>query len=128
MAQVKIYDLKEHLNAVKTDLSNVIHRCLMEALELPAEKRFQRFFPLDADNFLFPADRSSQYTIIEISLFEGRSIEAKKDLIRSLFERSREISISRQDLEITLLESPPCNWGIRGLSADELTLHYKVKV
>lgn len=129
MAQVKIYGLKEQLNPIKARLSIVIHACLMEALELPPEKKFQRFFPLEADNFCYPPDRSSRYTIIEISLFEGRSVEAKKQLVRLLFERAeKELNLAPADLEITLFETPRCNWGIRGWPGDELDLNYKVDV
>jgi hypothetical protein len=78
MAQIKVYGHKEQLNPVKAHLSQVIHACVVQALSLPPDKRFHRFFSLETEDFLFPADRSPRYTIIEISLFEGRSIEAKK--------------------------------------------------
>lgn len=129
MAQFKIYALREHLTPVKANLSDAIHACAMEALQLPANKRFHRFFPLDEADFFFPPDRSSRYTIIEISMFEGRSVEAKKRLIRLLFTRLQEdVHIEPQDLEITISETPQHNWGIRGLPGDELSLNYRVNV
>ena len=101
----------------------------MDAFGLPENKRFQRFIALDPDDFQFPADRSENYTIIEFSIFEGRSVEAKKALIRLLFEKAEtQAGISPQDLEITIFETPMSNWGIRGLPTDELTLNYQVKV
>ncbi len=129
MAQVKVYALATHLENCKTKLSGVIHGCLVEALALPPEKRFQRFFALEADDFVFPADRSEKYTILEILMLEGRSVAAKKRLIRLLFRRfEAELEYSTNDLEVTLLESPRANWGIRGLPGDELALSYKVEV
>jgi hypothetical protein len=86
MAQIKIYGLREQLDPIKARLSDVIHSCIVEALQYPPEKRAQRFFPLDAEDFYYPADRSPRYTIVEISMFEGRSIATKKTLIR-LFQR-----------------------------------------
>ena len=128
MAQVKVYGIVEHLEPRKQRLSEVIHACLVEALDLLVDKRFHRFFPMDSSNFLFPADRSGRYTIIEISMFEGRSVERKKRLIRLLFERlDRECSLRPQDVEITLLESPRSHWGIRGVPGDELGLSYQVE-
>lgn len=101
----------------------------MAALEYPPEKRFHRFFPMESDNFIFPDDRSNNYTIIEISLFEGRSVDAKKSLIRYLFANlQKNTGIAPQDVEITLTESPKENWGIRGVPADELVLNYQVNV
>jgi phenylpyruvate tautomerase PptA (4-oxalocrotonate tautomerase family) len=61
-------------------------------------------------------------------MFEGRSVETKKQLIRALFARLHQQGlVSPQDLEITITETPRHNWGIRGLPADELTLNYKVE-
>ncbi len=128
MAQIKIYGHAGFLRANRTALSDVIHSCTMDALGLPAEKRFHRFLPLDAGDFVHPDDRSERYTIIEISMFEGRNVEAKKQLIRLLFARLAERSlVALQDLEITITETPRHNWGIRGLPGDELTLNYKVE-
>ena len=62
-------------------------------------------------------------------MFEGRSIEAKKALIRLLFANiAREAGIDPQNVEITIFETPKQNWGIRGICGDELTLGYKVNV
>ncbi len=89
MAQIKIYGVKEHLDQVKGALSDIIHSCVVDALQYPPDKRAHRFLPLDSDDFYYPAGRTEQYTIIEISMFEGRSVEAKKRLIGLLFERIR---------------------------------------
>ncbi|MBO3460902.1 tautomerase family protein [Aetokthonos hydrillicola Thurmond2011] len=128
MAQVKIYALKDHLEPIKQQLSDVIHSCVMEALQYPADKRAHRFFPLHPSDFFYPAGRTERYTIIELSMFEGRSVEAKKQLIRLLFERVQSLGISKQDLEITIFETPKHNWGFRGLPGDEHQLNYKVEV
>ena len=129
LAQVKVFGLKDQLQDIRDELSDTIHSCVVDALGFPPEKRFHRFFPLDREDFLYPTDRSGQYTIIEISMFEGRSKEAKGALIRMLYQRiGRDVGISAQDLEITLFESPMQNWGIRGVVGDELNLNYRVDV
>ena len=129
MAQVKIYGLQQALQPIKQALSDVIHSCIVEALNFPAEKRFHRFLLLDESDFFYPADRSQHYMILEISMFEGRSVEAKKQLIRLLYQRLRqELGIAADDLEITIFETPKHNWGIRGHPGDELALNYKVEV
>ncbi len=129
MAQIKIYGLREHLTPVKEKLSDVIHACAVDALQLPPEKRFHRFFPLEASDFFFPPDRSACYTIIEISMFEGRSVATKKQLIRLLFYRlHEELHITPQNVEIIIFEMPRQNWGIRGLPGDELQVNYQVNI
>jgi len=129
MAQIKIYGLKGQLNPIKAQLSDVIHSCVVDALVFPQDKRAHRFFPLDVDDFYYPAGRTTRYTIIEISMFEGRTVETKKQLIRLLFERvDQTLGLSPADLEITITETPKHNWGFRGQPGDEISLNYKVEV
>lgn len=129
MPQVKIFGLREQLRPIMPGASDIIHSCFVDALKYPAEKRFHRFFLLEKDEFFFPAGRSDQYTIIEITMIEGRSAEAKRNLIRLLFERfNTQLGIVGDDLEITILESPKGNWGFRGKPGDEHELNYKINV
>jgi Tautomerase enzyme len=128
MVQVKLYGLKEYLNPIKVPLSDAVHSCIMDALQYPADKRAHRFFPLDKSDFFYPAGRTDRYTIMEFSMIEGRSVEAKKQLIRLLFERVQPFGISGQDLEITIFENPKHNWGFRGLPGDEHQLNYTIEV
>jgi len=129
VAQIKIYGLRSNLLPVREKLSNTIHRCSMEALGLPEDKRAHRFFPLDREDFLMPGGRSDAYTIIEISMIEGRTLETRKKLIRLLFDRIRdEVGIAHQDIEICIYESPAENWGFRGFHGDEVQLNYKVRI
>ncbi|MBD1846818.1 tautomerase family protein [Cyanobacteria bacterium FACHB-63] len=128
MAQIKIYGLRQQLEPIRSELSEIIHACVVDAFQYPADKRFHRFFLLNPSDFYFPSDRSDRYTILEISIFEGRSIEAKKQLIRLLFDRVQSLGIAPQDLEITIFETPQHNWGFRGLPGDEHQLNYRVDV
>lgn len=62
-------------------------------------------------------------------MFEGRTTEAKKALIRAVYANVAETcGIAPQDLEITIFEAPRENWGIRGIPGDELALTYNVRV
>lgn len=84
---------------------------------------------MNHEDFIYADCRSDAYTIIEISIFEGRTTEAKKQLINLLFQRINDLlGISPQDLEITIFETPKQNWGIRGVPGDELQLNYKVNI
>lgn len=101
----------------------------MAALAYPPEKRFHRFIGLDPDDFVYPEDRGSDYTIIEVSLFEGRSEDARRSLIREIFSRlESEAGIPPHSVEITITETPRVNWGIRGRNAADLALDYRVEV
>jgi phenylpyruvate tautomerase PptA (4-oxalocrotonate tautomerase family) len=129
VAQIKVYGISERLNSIRVNLSEVIHSCVMEALGLPADKRAHRFISLESENMLLPGGRTDAYTIIEISMIEGRTVATKKKLIRRLFDRIRdEVGIGHQDIEICIYESPACNWGFRGMHGDEIKLNYEVNV
>lgn len=129
MAQVTIYGLRGSLENGRAALSEAIHSSVMQAFEYPPEKKFHRFIALDKADFIYPPDRSERYTIVEFSIFEGRSVEAKKLLIRLLYQRVPQLTgIGPQDLEITIFETPRHAWGIRGLPGDEVGLNYKVEV
>lgn len=129
MSQIKIYALHQTIDQFRDQLANAIHQALIESLNYPVEKKFQRFIALEAENFIFPNDRSPHYTIIEISMFEGRTTATKKWLIQTIFKNiQQQCGISAQDIEITIFETPKSHWGIRGLNADELELNYQVDV
>ena len=129
MAQIKVYGMKDQLNPIKARLSDVIHACVIEALQYPPEKRAHRFFPLEREDFYYPDGRTNAYIIIEIMMIEGRTVETKKKLIRLLFERiHQELSISLMDIEIAIQEAPKTNWGFRGKTGDEVELNYKIEV
>ncbi len=129
MAQIKIYGREDQLPSIKARLSDTIHACIVEVLKVPLEKRFHRFFPLDANNFYYPADRTEKYIIIEINMMSGRTVATKKRLIKFLFETiSVELGMSVADIEITIQESPPENWGFRGQTGDEIQLDYRIEI
>ena len=129
MSQVKIFGMADKLNPLKEKLSEVIHSCVMDALGMPADKKAHRFFPLEKENMFMPGGRTDAYTIIEISMISGRTVETRKKLIRLLFDRIKDqIGIEHMDLEICIYESPACNWGFRGMHGDEVKLNYEINV
>ena len=126
---IKIYGIRAKLNPIKQELSDVINTCLVDALQFPDNKRAHRFISLEKDDFFYPEGRTDAYTVVEIDLMEGRSVAAKKKLIRLLFEHVQDkIGFMPQDLEIDIIESPACNWGFRGMPGDEATLNCRVGV
>lgn len=124
MAQVKVYGRRDVWAGRQREVSDLIQACLVSAWGVPEDKRFHRFLLLEADDFVCP-QRSERYLIIEVVCFTGRSDHAKRALIREIYQRS---GYDPQDVEITIIEMPQVNWGIRGVPADELTLSYKVEV
>lgn len=127
---IVIYGIKECLNPIKLELSNVLQQCLNSEMGLPGDKRAHRFVPLERDDFFYPEGRTQAYTVIEINMMEGRAVNTKKRLIKKIFsEIEKQLSISPIDIEITIKEQPSHCWGFRGMTGDEAQdLKYKVNV
>ena len=127
---IVIYGIKENLNPIKAKLSDIIHKSIQSVLGMPEDKRAHRFIPMDKSDFYYPGGRSDNYTVIEINMMEGRQVETKKALIKSLFcEIASALQISPIDIEITIKEQPKHCWGFRGITGDEVVdLKYSVNV
>ncbi|MBM10145.1 MAG: tautomerase family protein [Magnetovibrio sp.] len=130
MPTAKVYALRKVMDPIKSALSDAIHECVSEALKFPPEKRLQRFFPMDEEDFHYGSvDRTEKYTVIEITMFEGRSVETIKSLINMLYEKVPEATgIPRSDIDITISELPRHAWGLQGSIGDEQSLGYSVAV
>ncbi|MGW2092955.1 tautomerase family protein [Promicromonospora sukumoe] len=127
MAQVKVYGNRSVWGERRAEVSDALHEALVRTWQLPAEKRFHRFLLLDDGDLVAP--RSDAYLVVEIVCFTGRSREAKRALIATLYDDvAPHLGLSADDLEIVILESPRENWGIRGVPGDELALSYRVEV
>ncbi|WP_439136376.1 tautomerase family protein [Pseudomaricurvus sp.] len=127
---IVVYGIQEKLNPIKANLSDVLHGCMQSVLGMPEDKRAHRFVPLDRENFYYPGGRSDAYTVIEINLMAGRKPETQKMLIKSIFqELENQMLLSPIDVEITIKEQQPYQWGFRGITGDEANdLKYKVNV
>jgi phenylpyruvate tautomerase PptA (4-oxalocrotonate tautomerase family) len=127
MAQVKVYGNRSVWGEQRAEISDALHEALVRTWQLPADKRFHRFLLLDDGDLVAP--RSDAYLVVEVVCFTGRSREAKRALIAALYDSvAPRLGLAAEDLEIVIMESPKENWGIRGMSGDELTLSYRVDV
>ena len=117
---IVVYGIKDQLNPIKAKLSDVIHSCMQSVLGMPEDKRAHRFVPLEREDFYYPGGRSDAYTVIEINMMSGRKPETQKALIKSLFqELESRLSLASVDVEITIKEQQPHQWGFRGMTGDE---------
>lgn len=130
MPQAKIYGIREHLVPIRAVLSDAVNDAISDALKFPRERRLQRFFPMEREDFIYPPhERSERYTIIEISTFEGRSAETLKELVRQIYRRvTAATGIEPRDLDIIITQQPRHAWGLMGEPGDEIRLTYQVAI
>lgn len=127
MAQIKVYGNRSVWGERRAEISDALHEALVRTWRLPADKRFHRFLLLDDGDLVAP--RSDAYLVVEIVCFTGRTRKAKRALISALYDDvAPHLGLAANDLEVVILESPKENWGIRGVSGDELALAYRVDV
>lgn len=130
MPQAKVYGIREHLVPIRAIVSDAINESISSAFKFPADRRLQRFFPMDREDFIFPAhERSERYIIIEIETFEGRSSDTKREVVRQITQRINSgTGIEPRDIDVIITEQPRHNWGLMGQPGDEIQLTYNVKV
>lgn len=128
MAQVKLYGRRSYWGGRTEEVSDLVHSALVGAWGLPQGKRFHRFMLLADEELVAPA-RGAGYLVVEIVCFTGRSPEAVRALLRALMDDvAPALGLPVDDLEAVVLESPPRSWAIRGRTADELDLPYRLDI
>jgi len=68
--------------------------------------------------------------VTEINFMEGLSIDTQKSLIKLLFNHLEQpLGIAPIDLEITIKEQAPYQWGFLGMTGDEARdLNYQINI
>ncbi len=125
---MKIYGSRTVWGARRLEVSDAVHAALVGAWQLPPDKRFHRFLLLEEGDLVVP-QRSEAYLVVEIVCFPGRTQRAKRALVAAMYDDvAPALGLAPADLEIVILETRRENWGIRGVSGDELALSYPVTV
>ncbi len=111
------------------DVIEAVYQAQREALKVPEGDRQIRYFEHKPEHFAVPPGKTENYTLVEITLFPGRSLEAKRNLYKSIVRRFGDLGIDSADIFIVLNEPPLDNWGIKGGSpASEVDIGFKLSV
>ena len=111
------------------ELIEAVHSALVNAIKIPDWDRDIVVDLYDGKRRIVPTGSSDRYTRIEIELFQGRSMEAKRELYRAIVQNISALGIPKTEIKTILIEVPPENWGLRGgLPASEIDLGFKVDV
>lgn len=106
-----------------------VQSALLSSLHIPDYDRDVVLDLYETSNRIVPTGRSERYTRIEIILFSGRSLEAKKQLYEALVANLSNLGVPPDQVKTVLIEVPAENWGLRGgQPASEIDLGFKVDV
>ncbi len=68
----------EYIKAILDD----VHHALVQSINMPEHDRIQRLYELDAGNFEAYPKKTDNVTIIENTMFKGRSTQPKSNFTR----------------------------------------------
>ncbi len=128
MPKIKIDIIEGKSNEYKKQLLNIVHDSLVEAIKIPDYDRIQILNEHKSTNFEIPPGKTENYTSIEILMFPGRSLEAKRKLYDLITRNLKTLGIDEKDIMVILIEPPLENWGIVGKPAVDIDLGFKIDV
>jgi phenylpyruvate tautomerase PptA (4-oxalocrotonate tautomerase family) len=110
-------------------LMNAVYEAQREALKVPEGDKQIRYIEHRPEHFAVPPGKTENYTFVEILMFPGRSLDAKRCLYQGIVRRFGELGIAPADIIIVLQEPPLDDWGVRGgVPGSEIDLGFNLKV
>lgn len=110
-------------------MMDAVYESFREALKVPEGDRQVRYVEHRPEHFAVPPGKTANSTLIEITMFPGRSLAAKKALYAAIVRRYEALGIAPSDVMIVLHEPPLDNWGLRGgQAASELDLGFNLNI
>ena len=115
----------------EVQIIEAVQAALVEGFKIPAGDRCVRLVEHLPHRFiaLSRLTQPERYTVITISAFKGRSLDAKRTLYREIVERLEPLGIPRDHTKIILNEVALENWGLGGgRPASEIEWNFKIDV
>lgn len=117
------------LDGKQTEFLKAIHRAVAESLQTPVDEPLARLLMHSHDSYLIPDAAGERFTRIEIVLFRGRTLDAKRQLYRSIVRNLVPFGIPPEDVKVVLVEVRAEDVGFRGgQAACDVDLGYSTKV
>ena len=98
-------------------VGQVVYRTMVDTIDVPKNDNFQVITEHSKETLVFDRTymgiaRSDGFISVQITLTEGRSLEKKRLLYRTLVERlQRELNVRPEDVMINLVEVKKENWS-----------------
>jgi phenylpyruvate tautomerase PptA (4-oxalocrotonate tautomerase family) len=114
---VRISLLEDRPKAEHQKIGDIIHRAMVETINVPPLDRFQLITEHTKSDFIFDPQylnvaRTDGLIMIQITLNSGRTTEMKKALYRRIAEHlHQELQVRKEDVLISLVEVAKENWS-----------------
>lgn len=117
MPFVEIFTHAERPISQSRQLAAAVHRALVSAIGIPADDRFQAILPGAGSELLYDPgylgiERSADFTLVRITLRQGRTVEQKRALYRAIAEDVQQTTgIRPEDVMVVLVENDLPDWS-----------------
>jgi phenylpyruvate tautomerase PptA (4-oxalocrotonate tautomerase family) len=116
MALARIEVLEGRTSDEKKSLVEAVRAALSEALQAPQDDPAVRLAEYPREQLLLPYPdlHTDRYTLVEVTMFAGRSLDAKRRLSGAIVQRLATLGVPSNDVLIVLHEPPMENWAVKG--------------
>jgi phenylpyruvate tautomerase PptA (4-oxalocrotonate tautomerase family) len=131
MALARIEILEGRSPQERAALVNAVRAALSEGLQTPEDDPAVRLseYPPEQFSLPYPERCSDRFTLVEVTMFAGRSMEAKRRLYDAIVRRLVALDVPASDVLVVLHEPPMENWGVNGgIPASEVDVGFKVDI
>lgn len=129
MPHASIHRLRDAEPADRKAIVLAVNRAVVQALKVPEDTHPTRLCEYDRDAFLIPGESSDRFTLIEITVYPGRSLETRRALYQAVVREMGALGIEARDIRVVLYEVPLENWGLRGgTPASEIDLGFEISI
>jgi phenylpyruvate tautomerase PptA (4-oxalocrotonate tautomerase family) len=131
MALARIEILEGRTPEEKRAMVEAVRAALSEALQAPDDDPTVRLaqYPSEQFSLPYPDRHSDRYTLVEVTMFAGRSMDAKRQLYDAIIRRLVNLGVASTDILIVLHEPPMENWAVNGgIPANEVDVGFKVDI
>jgi phenylpyruvate tautomerase PptA (4-oxalocrotonate tautomerase family) len=131
MALARIEILEGRTPEVKRGMVDAVRSALSSALRAPAEDPCVRLaeYPQGEFSLPYPDRHSERYTLVEVTMFAGRSLETKRRLYEAIVAALARFDVPANDVLIVLHEPAMESWAVDGATpASEVDVGFQVEI
>ncbi len=131
MPSITIEVRREYAEPQEIAIMEAVHAAVVAAFRIPEHDRSVRLVVHKPHRFDVPPQlmQPEYATVISIDAFAGRSLDAKRNLYRTIVDNLEAFGIPRDHVKVLVRDVPRENWGIRGGQAGcDLDIGFTIEV
>ncbi len=128
MPYVRIETRGDWIKPLAAALFTVVDAALVRVLKVPPDDSLIRLICHEPELIRLPRTADPHFVFLEVALFPGRSLDAKRALYRELTAAVGALGVTESQVTVALHEIALDDWGIGGRPASELQFAFPLRV